>query len=478
MIGKVQRGAEVGGLVAYLFGPGRHNEHTDQHVVAHWTGLPGEAVASGPDGSPDLGPLVADLKADLSAAGLLGAADTVWHCSVAIPATDPALTDSQWREVAEAIAEAVGLEDTRDGAVRWVAVRHGLSSAGNDHIHIVATLAGRTENGDAVDRTYLNRDYKAVRAVCNRFEKAWGLTVTGAGSGAAHQRPSRAETEIAARRGLGAEQRVHLERAVRTAAVISGGPGEFAARLAAEGITVTFSRESEQRPGTYLGVTFHTDDYTDAAGAPVAFSGRTLARDLSAPALQARWDARTGALPGGDAMRGLVDALAAAAHGAAGAQLAALRGQIAAGADALWAAAEVAEADRGGVWHTAAGEAARAAREPGDVDRSAGAAVAAAGAGVGMLPPAVDEDEAELRRAWGMFLRMLRAWARAETGERARVAASTVKTVTTLTGPTASGTGAGRRHTQPAQAPAAGPAARRRGARPTDGPDTISRSGA
>ena len=86
MIGKVQRGAAVGGLVAYLFGPGRHNEHTDQHVVAHWTGLPGEVVAVGPDGQPDLGPLVADLKADLAAAGLLGAADTVWHCSVSIPA--------------------------------------------------------------------------------------------------------------------------------------------------------------------------------------------------------------------------------------------------------------------------------------------------------------------------------------------------------------------------------------------------------
>ena len=327
MIGKVQRGAEVGGLVAYLFGPGRHNEHTDQHVVAHWTGLPGEAVASGPDGQPDLGPLVADLKADLSAAGLLGAADTVWHCSVAIPATDPALTDSQWREVAEAIAEAVGLEDTRDGAVRWVAVRHGLSSAGNDHIHIVATLAGRTENGDAVDRTYLNRDYKAVRAVCNRFEKAWGLTVTGAGSGAAHQRPSRAETEIAARRGLGAEQRVHLERAVRTAAVISGGPGEFAARLAAEGITVTFSRESEQRPGTYLGVTFHTDDYATAdrraGGVLRAHPGPGLERTGVAGPVgcphrgAARWgrDAGPGRCPG----RGRARRRRGAAGGAAGA---------------------------------------------------------------------------------------------------------------------------------------------------------------
>ena len=326
MIGKVQRGAAVGGLVAYLFGPGRHNEHTDQHVVAHWTGLPGEVVAVGPDGQPDLGPLVADLKADLAAAGLLGAADTVWHCSVSIPAGDGVLRDSQWREVAEAIAEAVGLEDTHDGAVRWVAVRHGLSSDGNDHIHLVATLAGRTQYGEVADRTFLNRDYKAVRAVCNRFEEEWGLTVTGAGTGAGHQRPTRAETEIAARRGLGSEQRVRLERAVRTAAVVSGGPGEFAARLAEEGITVTFSRESEQRPGTWLGVTFHTEDYTNADGVPVAFSGRTLARDLSAPALQARWDARTGALPGGDAMRGLVDALAAAAHGAGGAELAGAAG--------------------------------------------------------------------------------------------------------------------------------------------------------
>ena len=83
-----------------------------------------------------------------------------------------------------------------------------------------------------------------------------------------------------------------------------------------------------------------------------------------------------------------------------------------------------------------------------------------------------------LRRAWGLFLRMMRAWARAETGETARVAAATVKTVTTLTGPDTSGAGAGRRHTQPARTPAAGTATRRRGPRPADGPDTISRSGA
>lgn len=436
MIGKVLHGADPGGLVGYLFGPGRHNEHTDAHVVAHWTGLPGEVVAVGPDGSPVLGPLIEDLKADLRAAGRLGAEGSVWHCSVAIPAGDGRLGDEQWREVAEAMAEAVGMEDTGAGAVRWVAVRHGLSVAGNDHIHIVAAMAGRAESGDAVPRSFPN-DFKRVREVCNRFEKQWGLTVTGTGTRAAHQAPSRAETEIAARRGLRTEQRARLERAVRSAAVASGGPAQFTARLAAEGITVTFSRESEQRPGTYLGVTFHTDDYTDAAGTPVAFSGRTLARDLSAPALQARWDARALATPSGatgDAMSRLVDAMSAVADGADGADLAVLRGQIAAAADVLWAGAEHVEDDRGGVWHTAAGEAARAAREPGERDFSAAGLLLDVLAGLDGLAPGATKEERELRRAWAAWQRLMRSWTRLEGGENARVAAAAAAKVTALTG--------------------------------------------
>lgn len=49
MIGKVIRGAAVGGLTRYLFGPGERNEHVDPHVVAgfrHPAALePGERVA-------------------------------------------------------------------------------------------------------------------------------------------------------------------------------------------------------------------------------------------------------------------------------------------------------------------------------------------------------------------------------------------------------------------------------------------------
>ncbi len=461
MISKIKRGRDVGGLMAYLFGPGKHNEHTDPHVVAHWSGLPGETVPVAADGEPDLAPLIADLKTELRAAGLLGKADTVWHCSVAIPAGDGSLSDAHWREVAEAVAEAVGLEDDQAGAVRWVAVRHGLSAAGNDHIHIAATLAGRTRFGDAVDRTFMANDYALVRGVCNGFERSWRLTATGTGTGAAHREPTLAETEIAARRGMRTEQRLRLGRAVRSAAVASRGPADFTARLAAEGITATFTRPSDQRPGTFLGVAFHTADYTDAKGVPVAFSGRTLGRDLSAPALQARWDARAAAAPGsgGKELAELVDLLAAAASAATPDTLAALRGHIAAGADALWAAAEAVEADRDGTWHTAAAEAARAAREPGRVDRSAAAGITGLLDGIADLPRGRTKEDAELVRAWAMYTRLLRLWARTDTGEAARVAASTASTVEQITA-------AAPRRTQTVQgASAVAPAAQKRGQR-------------
>ncbi len=36
MIGRVYRGGDVGGLLRYLYGPGRHNEHENPHLVAAW----------------------------------------------------------------------------------------------------------------------------------------------------------------------------------------------------------------------------------------------------------------------------------------------------------------------------------------------------------------------------------------------------------------------------------------------------------
>jgi hypothetical protein len=41
VIGKISdpRGARVAGLIYYLFGPGRREEHTDPHLIAGWRHL-------------------------------------------------------------------------------------------------------------------------------------------------------------------------------------------------------------------------------------------------------------------------------------------------------------------------------------------------------------------------------------------------------------------------------------------------------
>ena len=40
MIAKISRGWNAGGLLRYLMGPGRFNQHTHQRVIAAWDGAP------------------------------------------------------------------------------------------------------------------------------------------------------------------------------------------------------------------------------------------------------------------------------------------------------------------------------------------------------------------------------------------------------------------------------------------------------
>ena len=48
------------------------------------------------------------------------------------------LTDQQWVSLAEDYLKRMGLEEAT-----WIAVRHGLSKTGNDHIHLMVNLAGK-----------------------------------------------------------------------------------------------------------------------------------------------------------------------------------------------------------------------------------------------------------------------------------------------------------------------------------------------
>jgi hypothetical protein len=139
VIGKVgPRGSRVSGLIYYLFGPGRNEEHTDPHLVAGWRHPAEIDPPLRDDGHRDFRHLNGLLQQPQEALGDRGAAKPVWHCSVRAAPGDRMLSDDEWAQLACDIMHRTGLAPygQDDDAVRWVAVRHAA-----DHIHIVAMLA-------------------------------------------------------------------------------------------------------------------------------------------------------------------------------------------------------------------------------------------------------------------------------------------------------------------------------------------------
>jgi hypothetical protein len=138
VIGKVLRGERPGGLIRYLFGPGRREEHTDPHIVAGWRHPAELEPPLRLGGGRDFRRLTGLLQQPHAALGDRGLARPVWHCSVRAAPQDRMLSDDEWAQVACEIMHRTGLAPNGqdDDAVRWVAVRHA-----DDHIHLVAMLA-------------------------------------------------------------------------------------------------------------------------------------------------------------------------------------------------------------------------------------------------------------------------------------------------------------------------------------------------
>jgi hypothetical protein len=109
MIGRVVRGSHAGGLLQYLYGPGRANEHIHPHLVAGF----GDPAELEPDrrlgGAPDLRRLAGLLAQPLAALGRPGYDKPVWHCSVRAAPGDRVLSDTEWAGVATEIMHRTGL---------------------------------------------------------------------------------------------------------------------------------------------------------------------------------------------------------------------------------------------------------------------------------------------------------------------------------------------------------------------------------
>jgi hypothetical protein len=328
------RGVRCEGLVYYLYGPGRHEEHTDPHIVAGWRHPAELEPPLRADGARDFRRLFGLLNQPHAALGRYGTLRPVWHTVMRASPRDKLLSDDEWAQVAGDVMNRTGLSayGGEDDGVRWIAVRHG-----GDHIHIVAMLARQDGR-----RWRLDFEKRRVREACLAAEERYGLESTAPGDSTAARRPGRAETEKAARRGLDEAPRVTLRRQVLTAAAGASSDTGFFARLEEAGVLVR-RRFSARNPGQVTGYAVALPGDTARDGGPVWFGGARLAADLSWPRLRCRW-AGPGTAPGDPftaAERSAIWDHAGRAAEAAAAQIRALAGtNPAAAADAAWAASD------------------------------------------------------------------------------------------------------------------------------------------
>ncbi|MFF8868196.1 relaxase/mobilization nuclease domain-containing protein [Streptomyces sp. NPDC015139] len=275
MVPDISTGGRTYGLLAYLYGPGRRDEHTDPHIVAAW--MPELAPDPGRDPNATLKQLTDRL--DLPVLALpknRRPARHVWHCPVRTAPGDRHLTDAEWAEVARRIVHATGIaEKGDDKACRWIAVRHA-----DDHIHIVATL--KREDGRSPRR---HQDGIRAQAECRRIEKEWGLQILNEGDGTAAQRPTSAERAKAERTGRTEPPRETLREHVRQALAGAVDEDEFFRHLVEAGLRV----EKRLAPsGDVLGYKVALPGDRNRDGEPIWFPGSRLAPDLSLPRIRQR----------------------------------------------------------------------------------------------------------------------------------------------------------------------------------------------
>jgi hypothetical protein len=280
-----KRGTRVGGLLRYLFGPGRFEEHVNPRLVAAWDGSGDLADLEPPvtdNGSRDFRHLVAMLEEPVRAA-VRAPRKPVWHTSMRLAPEDRGrvFSDAAWGHMAREMLAGAGLAAHGDAeGLRWVVVRHN-----DDHVHIVATLVredGRIE--------WARNDYRRCVAATYEVACRFGLQrrVAPADRTAA-RRPGPRETSKARRLGQSETTRDVLRRRVRAAVAGATSQDEFFDQLRAAGVMVKL-RESTRQPGEVTGYAVALPGvHTAADGQPIYFSGGRLAPDLTLPKLRQRW---------------------------------------------------------------------------------------------------------------------------------------------------------------------------------------------
>src|SRR5690625_5060065 len=304
MMPNIVRGGRMTGLMAYLAGPGRSNEHTNPMIVAGdgrvtFEVEPGTVLRH--DDAMTIGAIMDQPRkvygTEIHAATKTWDADAeayiqngtkqahVWHCSLSLRPEEGQLSAEQWKNIAEDFVEKMGFIDP-DGtkSSRWVAIHHGNSKKGNDHIHIAVQLV--REDGTKV-RVF--RDFNKAQEVCGELEKNHGLEVVEArGQGRSVSADKPAERARAQREGRSMSARYELRRRMRAALATAGGVDQYLGRLQDMGISLapSFAKGSNQQ---IRGYKVALPDSKDANGAAIWYSPSKLDATLGWPHIVKRF---------------------------------------------------------------------------------------------------------------------------------------------------------------------------------------------
>lgn len=287
----VVRGSKPVGLMVYLAGGGRSNEHTEPHLVA------GDPTVTAWLGTDELDRDAAvqigrDLEQPARIHGVEMPAGHVWHCSLSLHEREGLLSDEKWSQIAHELVDKMGFSRReQDGEVlrsgcRWVAVRHGVSTGGNDHIHVVVSLV--REDGTKAN---VWRDLPRVQQACGELEAKYGLEILDsrqAQRGGRGEKP--AERAIAERAGRPESAPATLARTVRACALTAGSEAEFVRLMRGEGLWVR-PRFAAGRSDVVAG---YSVALAPARGERATwYGGGRLDRDLTLPQLRKGWPPAT-----------------------------------------------------------------------------------------------------------------------------------------------------------------------------------------
>lgn len=308
-------GKDMPGLVRYLYGPGKSDEHTNQRMIASSAGL-AEAFpgALTPAEASELG-RAADLSwreqmAETSALAGVGRGgvsratlatgggpdtlteedkDHVYHLIVSLPPGSQ-WTDEQWAAVAEDLVMGMGFTQGADDdhGCRWMAIAHGPSAGGNDHLHIAVNLVRQDGR-----RASTHNDFLRARDVREAIEQErdFVLPLHERKAGNVRSLPAYSMAEHARAKARGVDggstlpDRVLLHQVLRAAATSSSTEAEWIETVMAAGDAIEMEA-ARWAPGGREQAT----GYKIRLGDGPWLSASSIAPDLTLGKLRPGWE--------------------------------------------------------------------------------------------------------------------------------------------------------------------------------------------